>query len=78
MTPIILAFAIVCTTAPRPTALPFPNDYTWPDDCLAIACPNITAAMNDYKSAGKKLKLEDVVDLGKMSQWHKAQCTGRG
>jgi hypothetical protein len=78
MTPTIIAFAIVCTTAPTPTVQPFPNDYTWPSDCLAIACPNITAQMNDYKAAGKKLKLDDVLDLGYMSKWHAAQCVGRG
>lgn len=79
MTPIVLAlFAIVCTIAPTPTGLPFPNNYTWAPDCLDLACPNTTALMNDLKSAGKKLKLDDVLDLGYMSKWHAAQCTGRG
>jgi hypothetical protein len=78
MTPIILAFSIVCTITPTPTGKPFPLDYTWPPDCLDLACPNVTADMNDYKSQGRKLKLNDVLELGYMSQWHKAQCTGRG
>ena len=78
MTPIILAFSIVCSTAPVATSQPFPNDYTYAPDCLDLACPNVTAAMNDYKSQGKHLKLPDVLDLGYMSQWHKAQCAGRG
>ena len=78
MTPLLLAFSIICTNACTPTGQPFPNDYLCPADCLDLACPNTTAAMNDYKSAGRKLKLDDVLDLGYMSQWHKAQCVGRG
>ena len=78
MTPLLLAFSIVCTIAPTPTSQPFPLDYTYPADCLDLACPNTTAAMNDYKAVDRKLKLDDVLDLGYMSQWHKAQCVGKG
>lgn len=80
MAPIVLAFyfGLACTTAPTPTGQPFPNDYVWPADCLDLACPNVTADMNDYKAPGKGLKTEDLLTLGYESQWHKAQCTGRG
>ena len=78
MTPIILAFGIACTIPPTATGQPFPNDYVYSADCLALACPNTTTQMTDYKSTGKKLKLNDVLDLGYMSQWHKAQCQGLG
>lgn len=79
MNPLVLAlFAITCTTAPTPTTQAFPSNYAWPEDCLVFACPNTTAAMNDLKSSGKKLKLNDVLDLGYMSKWHAAQCNGKG
>jgi hypothetical protein len=78
VTPIIVAWFIACTVAPTPTGQPYPNDYTYTPDCLDLACPNVTAITNDYKAQGRKLKLEDVLELGYMSQWHTAQCKGRG
>jgi hypothetical protein len=93
MTPIILAFVIICSTAPTPTGKPFPGDYTWDPACLKHApttnidgttntgaCPGVTKNIADYVAQNKKapLSYDDRVDLGKMIQWHTRNCNGLG